>query len=214
MRKQEGKLKSVSQLNVRDQRAIRKRNRIAQNRFRLKNKTNNEELCIANEVQVVNDVNENITSKKVTSKQAIAREKRSTNNKKLCYRNNVTLYRHNIQLKTNVKRSQKRLQRLEIKNKKKNDANSPISIVDNFLNSNKIVVPAEVRKKLYFSEVIKSQIKTSYKESIDSKYKKILKTTLSGQIVKKYRFLHTVKKWIPVPFYKKKITNKIKETGI
>ena len=64
----------------------------------------------------------------------------------------------------------------------------------------------------YFSEVIKNQIKSSYQESTDTTYKRLLKVTLSGSIVKKYRVLDQVRKTI-LPVSSKKIQRRQQKTS-
>ncbi|XP_072946039.1 uncharacterized protein [Epargyreus clarus] len=182
-KKEKGIIKTVDQMNPREQRKARKiwkkKARERRQRLALQNVTN---LSVTPSMSHINDqISHRVIAAKLKSNRA-RRERYLINKKK-----DETINK----LKTKLACYKKKLQRL-----RKPEKLTPNSKVEQVLNSPN--ARQTVKKKLLFAEVINQQLKDNYSSLLNNKEKRIFKRIISGKLVRKYGILQNEKNMKPL----------------
>lgn len=216
-RKQEGKIKSITELSDREKRVVRKNWRIRSKKSYDTKKAlgrNAQQLLtfntpphtppstpLPNNFEVISE--SHIVQTPTMSNKSNAGKKRSRHNRgklKLKIANLETKLKRE---KTKKEKYKKRLQRLQI------GKNSPKTKVNNMLRGQ--LVSPNIRRKLLLGEVLCEQIKENYGEQSNANAKKSIVTAVSGALVRKYKFTQHVKTLTSSRVFRRKFPKK--QTG-
>lgn len=183
-KKEEGKIKLIGEMSRRDQRRIRGEWKKRSEKYRSRKK------CIA-EARVFVDSNtppstpESEIVQPGPSRQQDSGKRRARKNREI--KNKIIKELEEKLEKANLKvnKYKKRLSRLSQSQKQE----TPRKKVAKIIKGLQTKVTPEVRKKLLFAEVISKQITENYKSQKCSKDKRKVTESVSGIIVKKYKFV-------------------------
>lgn len=190
-RKQEGKIKSITEMTEREKRNVRKQWKIrSKNYYEAKKRAINFEKMLADgtppstppPITEENNMQQqrNISNTPQVSGRISAGKKRRRRNRDQLKATISELEKKLRKEKASKEKYKKRLQRME------NNKDTPRKKVKNLLRGQ--TVSTAVKKKLLFGEVMSSQIKENFSEQKSPADKRKFVSNVTGHIVKKYKY--------------------------
>lgn len=194
-RKEQGKIKAISKLNLRDQRALRKdwRNRSKKSydrKKKLKKELNNLETPPSSPALADPILLDATPGNHGHSTRSSAGKKRSRNNRKM-----LKLKIMHLKEKLKKERALKEKLKKQLYRKKKQKRDSPNSKVEEMVKGQR--VSSALKQALLFGEVLSCQIKHNISNKTNRGEKRILVSSITGKVVKKYRFQKKLKSLVP-----------------
>ncbi|CAH1114447.1 unnamed protein product [Psylliodes chrysocephalus] len=194
-RRNEGKIKNISDLTNREKREKRKTWRHSSKKYRQRLR------MIENIVDItppaspqVNDLPE--PPHETPSRQLLQGKRQSKKNRRKLHATIKKLEAKNATLKKKMGTYKRRCNRLLLERRGKKSAlpDSPTDKVNELI-ENKENMIEEIRKKVLFGEVVKKQITENLRREKFLKGKRNIIKAVSGNVMKKYRFLNVLTTW-------------------